>query len=134
MQGSMHRFRFRLGVRTEHEPHGIFRARESVVSEWGCVVSPSTRAGGGAASHRFRNSDAVNSYAEAAWDPSGLRGGIGGLLLLECFPQWQCFPREHSSLSGFERGLGDSKLPSGSGLGVLIQVGCCLAQNQHILT
>jgi hypothetical protein len=56
-----------LGVRTEHHaPHAILCARESVNSEWGCVVSPQHARG------RRRNfppiSDTVNSYSVAAWD------------------------------------------------------------------
>jgi hypothetical protein len=75
-----------------------FRARESVDSvdsEWGCVVSLSTRAGGGAASHRFRIPLVVMKRQRRSEPPAS---GCNSCWL--AVPQWQYF-----SARTFERGL-----------------------------
>jgi hypothetical protein len=86
-----------LGVRTEHVP---FCARESVDSERGCVVSPRTREGGGAASHRFRTSLIVTRRQRGT---SGLRGENG--IVVDRFRTAMFFPREHLSGACVKRNL-----------------------------
>jgi hypothetical protein len=92
--GGTHRFRFRWASGRNMRPTSPFRARGSVDSEWGCVVSPSTRAGGGAVSHRPISDTATVIVMRRQRGTSGLRGPIvvGVVPLL-----WQCFPREHLS-------------------------------------
>jgi hypothetical protein len=70
-----------LGVRTEHAPPRHF-ARADRLTRGGAVLSaPGTRAGGGAASHRFRIPSIVASGT------SGLRGAIadGGFAMTMFF-------------------------------------------------